>query len=386
MSKRTAVGDAALDRFLILCLRARRDSEARHAVRAAVARRGWTWEDFLRIARREALAPLLRQALHGAPFLPPFVRQALDACYYETLAQNLLLERELQALLQRFRQVGVPTVLLKGIALVHTVYQDIALRPMVDLDLLVWHRDLATASRVLRDAGYVPVHMEPRAGATFAYESEIAFAKPGAVETVVELHWSLFDSPYYQHKLPIAWFWQTAVAAEVDGTSVLTLGPEAQLLHLCGHLVLHHAGRGLLWHWDVVEFLHRFGHQLDWTTLLTRAREYELVLPLQRTLPRLARVWAAPVPASVLARLQALEPSEREVYVLNQLHTGAHSVGQRFWTDLTHLPGWRQRLRFAWHHLFPSRAYMEHRYRVPHPWLVPLYYPYRWFRGVRSLF
>lgn len=386
IESQTPIGDASVDRFLILCLQGRRDPAARDAARAMVARQTWTWEDFLHAVQSEALGPLLRQALKGEPFVPPPVRQELDKCYYQVLAQNLLLERELEALLRGLHEAGVSTTLLKGAALIHTVYADIALRPMADLDLLVQRRDLAAALRVLEHAGYTPVHIEPRPGATFAYESEIALAKSGAIETVVELHWSLFDSPYYQHKIPMKWFWQTAIATEVGGAPALTLGPEAQLLHLCGHLVLHHAGRELLWLWDIVEVVHHFRAQLDWTTLLTRAQAYDLVLPIRQTLPRLASEWGAPIPASVLEQLSVLEPSEREVHVFNQLHTETRPVGQRFWSDLTHLPSWRQRLRFAWHHLFPSPTYMRHRYRVPRLLLVPLYYPYRWFRGLRSLF
>ena len=48
------------------------------------------------------------------------------------------------------------------------------------------------------------------------------------------------------------------------------------------------------------------------------------------------------------------------------------------------LSRWSERLGYAWTHLFPSAAYMRQRYDIPHPLLLPLYYPYRWFRGLRS--
>jgi hypothetical protein len=48
------------------------------------------------------------------------------------------------------------------------------------------------------------------------------------------------------------------------------------------------------------------------------------------------------------------------------------------------MPGWRQRVRFARTNLFPSAAYMRQRYQIKHPLLLPLYYPYRWLRGLRG--
>jgi len=60
------------------------------------------------------------------------------------------------------------------------------------------------------------------------------------------------------------------------------------------------------------------------------------------------------------------------------------ATGRRFWSDLRAIPGWRQRLRFARTHLLPSAAYMRRRYGIAHPLLLPLYYPYRWLRGLRG--
>jgi hypothetical protein len=41
----------------------------------------------------------------------------------------------------------------------------------------------------------------------------------------------------------------------------------AQLLHLAGHLELHHASASWLWLYDIAARLHKFGASLDWDFL-----------------------------------------------------------------------------------------------------------------------
>ena len=40
--------------------------------------------------------------------------------------------------------------------------------------------------------------------------------------------------------------------------------------------------------------------------------------------------------------------------------------------------------RYAWANLVPAPAYMRERYAISHPALLPAYYPYRWFVGLRE--
>ncbi len=214
-------------------------------------------------------------------------------------------------------------------------------------------------------------------------ENEVALRGDRAV---VEVHWSLLDSPYYQSHLPTEWFWQTAQPLCIRAQPALALGPEAQLLHLCAHLLLHHGGDPprLLWLHDIAAVLHRYGELIDWEVLLQQAQACDLVLPLQQLLPRVAREWSLSLPVAVLQRLAALRPSRTEVKVLSLLTSTRRPVIQRFWTDLRTTPTWPRRLRYALQSLFPSPSYMQRRYGVRHSALVPLYYPYRWYVGVRE--
>ena len=170
---------------------------------------------------------------------------------------------------------------------------------------------------------------------------------------------------------------------DVKGNPAWILVPELQLLHLCGHLVLHHEGDELLWLNDVAEFVARYRDRLDWDVVLAEAQALDLVLALQRTLTVGAATLAAPVPSLILERIRALRPSRAEVAVVRRLTDRDRSMAARLWLDLTTMGSWAERVAFARTRLFPSTAYMKARYGVSHPVLVALAYPYRWLIGLR---
>jgi len=382
-----AAPDQAVRRFLRLCLRGRWDPTAFEAARTLAAHGDFDWDVLYQIARAEHLAPLLYHLVHGQHVVPPPVEQYLRRVHADSASCNMFRLHELEDMVHHLAAEGVAVILLKGVALTETVYGRIPMRPMRDLDLLVRRADVPTALRVLAAIGYAPVGVEPHAGADVAYENEVLLCKPGLIGVLLEVHWSLFDSPYYQQRLPMDWFWQTALSVRMGSTPALVLGPEAQILHLCGHLLLHH-GSGdepeLLWLHDVAEVMAFYQEQIDWQQVLARAQAYDLVLPVQQVLTRVADEWSAPIPADVLKQLSVLFPSRDEVRIFNWLTAEQRPVAQRFGVDLASMPSWQQRLRYAWINLFPSPAYMRHRYHIPRPFLVPLYYPYRWLLGLRS--
>ncbi len=374
-------------RFMCLCLQGRRDPVALQAARDLAAREDLDWEALPDAIRAAGLEPLIYHIARDQDLLPPLVKQEIRLRYFQNARRNWLLFRELEDVLRRLTAESVPVILLKGAALAEAIYGNAAVRPMGDMDLLVRREDVPATLRVLAALGYETGHAETRSGDTITYENEVLLSKQGHAEAPIEVHWSLFDSPYYQHALSMDWFWQTALPARIRNVSTLVLGPEAQLLHLCGHLLLHHGGGGsrLLWLHDVAEVITFYGEQLDWDEVLAQAQACDLVLPVQQILTRVNEEWHALIPPAVLEQLGDLRPSRDEERVFAWLTAAHRPVARRFWADLASMPGWGARVRFAWRNFFPSADYMQHRYDIPYRLLAPLYYPYRWWLGLRSV-
>jgi hypothetical protein len=345
------------------------------------AREHVVWSEILLLARTGGVAPLLYHTTRGQELLPPSVADKLRLAYFQTARANLVRLHELEHVLRSLSAANIPVILLKGIALADVVYGNVAVRPMSDIDLLVREANVAGALRALTTMGYRAI--PPR-----AYRCEVMLHKEEGRATPIELHWSLFVPFFYQHTLSEDWLWETALAVDIGDTSTWMLGPEAQLLHLCGHLMLHHGSTGTvrdLWLYDVAAVIDRYREVLDWEDMLRRAQTYGLVLALQRVLRRASDVWQPSIPSYVLERLDALKPSPEEQRAVSALTEPKRSASQSFLSELAALPAYGPRLRFVWRNLFPPPGYLEQIYGVPHRLLVPFAYPYRWLRALMSL-
>lgn len=378
--------ETSSSRFLHLCLRGRWDNTALEVAETIAAQSNFDWIALEGAIEAEGLAPLLHTILRGKNLLPPALEASLSLSYHRNACRNMLLFHHLTEVLQHLETAGVPAIVLKGAALAERVYGDIAVRPMSDLDLLVQPQRVAITRQTLGAIGYILSGIEMQRGYTEEFRSEETWTKKGLVDIHIDLHWRLISPLYYQHTLSTDWFWETALPVKINGANALVLGWEAQLLHLCAHLLLHHGGQGWLWGHDIAEVIHRQQTQLNWQQLLDRAQTCNLLLSLQQVLTHVAANWKVPIPTAILEQLHTLTPSPTEQRILTWIQAKHLTASLRsFLVDLIGAPTWKQRLRFAWNTLFPTRAYMQHRYSISTPRLTLLYYPYRWLRGLRRL-
>jgi len=373
------------EELLHLMLRGRWDPEALDEARALAMQNGLDWNSFLQASRTGGVSPLVYEAVRGQGLLPAPVEESLRLDYYGVARTNLLRFHRLEEVLRCLADAGIDVILLKGAALAEAVYGNLALRPMGDFDLLVHEEDVNGALHVLTELGYQRPYGEFRPGFIRAFRNQIMMSKAGDAETrPIEIHWRLLSPLHYQRAIPAGWLWQPAGAARLGTVPVHILSPEAQVLHLCGHLLQHGgceraSARQL---YDLAEVIVLYRERLDWDEVLARAQAYDLVLPLQEALSRAHGLWTLPVPPEVWEHLQRLRPSRDEAQAYALL-AGEGRVARQLWSGLASIPGWGLRLRYVWGNLFPSADYMLGQYRIPTPLLLPLYYPYRWLRGLR---
>lgn len=378
----STVSPLETEALLIRCLASRWDGVDSSETEQWASQVGIDWPAIVVFAKTEGVASLLFAAIRQWSTAPASVRQQLNADYTHTAMRNTLLLHELTRILRQFAASNIDVIVLKGAALAESLYGNIALRPMVDLDLLVQPHAVQQVMALLATEGYHSTAPEVHSGTQLLFENEVLMVKAARTPVAVEVHWSLLDSPHHQQHVDATWFWNSAQTTLITGAQAQVLGPEAQLLHLCAHLQLHHRGEGLLWRHDVAALLQQQATTLDWPTVCERAQEFDLVIPVQTIVLGVANQWGITLPPKVETMLLAMQPSQREQQVYGWLTAIERPVLQRFWSDLRMLPSWRQRLRYALLQLFPTPAYMAERYHLRTPLLLPLAYPYRWLLGL----
>ncbi len=334
------------------------------------------WPAVRRAAEKHGLLPLLYSALKAQgklAGLPPGMASELRLDYQRASLTVWQAYRELVPLLERLEAEGIPVILLKGIALAATLYDDAALRPLSDADILVSAEDMPRACAMLLESGYTTsaTTLDGLDGGPLA---ERSFVRHGTHPAKVDLHYHVTMFPYYAQHMPISWFWQRTATACIIGRPVSILAPEAQLMHLSLHFT-HHGGERLLWSYDFALLLARHGQDMDWQAISQAATAFGLVQDVHQALAQVREVWGQAIPAEAKAFLGELAPRfvERLAFKANRSPIwGLHVV----WYGLS-MSSLRGRIAFWRRALFPDAAYMREHYRISHSCLLPAYYLWR---------
>ena len=373
-------------KFIKSCLKSRWNPTALQHACSITEQAGFSWEELSEYALQESITPILYELLSNNDEMAAEKLFAFRNYYLDSAANNALLFQELKILLIKLRQVQIEVILLKGAALATQIYPNVAMRPMVDLDILVKPNDAPVLIKTLQSFGYRILRQEEKPGFTLNFENEISLYKQDSIPKIVEVHWSLFNSIYYQYKISNNWLWKSAVPVEIDSVPALMLDPIAQTLHLCGHLTIHHTGIGWLWTHDLAEVIMFYRDKMDWELLINLAQRYDLVLSLQSNLLAVKDIYGKIIPDEIIKKLNSISPSNSEYKYIQNLKSTQKTSGRTFLEDLNYLPDWRKKISFTFSSLFPTLAYMKVRYSFSNPLILPFFYVYRWYLGVTGLY
>jgi len=159
------------------------------------------WDALLPAAQRQGVAPLLYYRLQAAgqvQHLPAGAAQTLHLAFHRQWGKNQVRVQTLEHVLGLLAQVGIRPIALKGAGLVLTVYDELAVRPMDDVDLLVAPEEFRPALQQLLAHGGVATHDEPFDGAYELVTHHVALRFPAVSAVVVELHHQWLSLPARQ--------------------------------------------------------------------------------------------------------------------------------------------------------------------------------------------
>ena len=253
------------DRVLLVCIRA-----ARHWADPGDERvltdAGVDWKAVAEAAVWHRLAPLVYRGLtasEGLSAVPTAEADRLKALYVQNLLWHTRRAAELEEVLLAFASEGVDAMLLKGAALIDTVYENPAERQMADIDLLVREERMADADSILRGREFGPP-LEPE-DVERIHEAEAALPELSRGSLTLDVHDHLarkgsildFDT---------AGLWSRAQEGRWRSAPCLRPAPEDLLVHVCLHSLKQgvYSGHTLAHLVDVAGIVERFGPGLDW--------------------------------------------------------------------------------------------------------------------------
>lgn len=307
------------------------------------------WEALAEEARLHGVSGLLYTLLPDD--VPVGIRDTLRSDYQNQLAANVLYMQKLAQIVPALRSAGVRFAVVKGAALLATVYPDMGMRAMKDIDLLVHPEDANILKPVMQQLGWQEED-EDIAGTQFGerYRAETSFTRQeGSLMLRAEAH---LDIPgFYPRSRQTVW--QKVVSACGAGIDdIPVLHTSAHLNYLCAHFYYHHCGQGLKWLVDVALLVSQVQ---SWHDVVVDAYAFGTTRPVHLALHDAAKYLQIPVPQHIVETLRFL-PMPLSLRLLFEMckRPYLHYLGIRL-LDLYRAPNWHTRLGYIWRKLTAPR-------------------------------
>ena len=180
----------------------------------------------------QRLLPLLARRLGDVGPDDP-VRSLIRGIYRHAWVRSHRLWRDALPVFVELRERGIPVILLKGAALLHSYGNDWGARPMFDIDALVRPADVPAAFGVLETLGWTTEY-----DMTFDWIRSRAMTRRHGwgflrEDGRLDMHWHVLSESLGSHSDDA--FWDAAVPFETEGFTARTLAPADLLLHLLVH-------------------------------------------------------------------------------------------------------------------------------------------------------
>jgi hypothetical protein len=313
--------------------------------------------------------------------------------YYRNTAKNLWRLTRLKPLLASFDRARVPLLLLKGASLALSVYPEIGLREMSDVDLLVRPEQLEAANALLREAGYRAIDLAAidLAKPPREHLTTLDYRDPHNMKPAIHLHWHLINStvPHadYSRRIDLDGIWARAGRASLDGLSVMELSPDDAVLYLSEHAMrVSHSMSRLIWLADLAWLIHRKGSEVAWDSIERMASQWGICRLVAPPLKFVRNHLDVPIPDQVLRAFRSGRPSVGEWLFARCLQRSIRRPGISYVVHLALRRGLKAKARFIHQTLCPPRSALARHFSISQEQLTGWSYLSRWVvTATRSL-
>ncbi len=288
---------------LTLCCRTKLDAARSDLVAQHLADERLDWAYLVTLAGYHGVQPLLYCHLRGLDdrLLSEPHMTWLRGIVGARSAHSLVLIQELRRLAGVLEEERLPALAVKGAVLAESVYGGVAVRPFVDIDLVIRREDFVRLERLLERDGYGSKPLSPFQKSSYLYiHGQYTFWRRipslGAAQAFLDVHTAIMP-PGYSYSEDIEALLERSVTVPIAGRPVRTLGREDLLQVLCYHGFKNRWDR-LKYVCDLAELI-RASPTLNWTVVYDRMRAMHSRRVLRLGLLLAADVLGAPLPAWV---------------------------------------------------------------------------------------
>lgn len=335
----------------------------------------WEWLIADPVVGRLAPAAYLL-ARQGALRVPTDVRQELQKLYWRNKAQWMVRESHLKRVLGELAQAEVAVIPLKGAAFLGSLYKDIGLRGMSDIDILVRPKDFLRAVGMLEKLGFTACLHDERKTLqwleslpTVQLPSEISMSNGHGLG--IDIHQELV-SPWFRPAYQVEGdeLWGRSIpgpgARQGDGIDEEIpwsrfLSPDDTLGYLCLHEALH-GMRFLQGYVDADQWMRSLPEGWGWEGFIQLVNEWQIRSAAYHLLSFCRVFMDTPLPEGLLEWLDPGRLARWRVRMLitaESLLRDEKTPGRRYPTlvKLALIDSIPKMIKTLFHLAFPGRSY-----------------------------
>ncbi|MFA4852404.1 MAG: nucleotidyltransferase family protein [Bacteroidales bacterium] len=351
------------------------------------------WNSFTDMAIQNGVGQLIHKnfsSVNNFNLIPKGSLSRLKQTYYRSLSRNMILYEHFRNAVEAFSKEGISVIALKGIFLAETIYKDIGLRQMSDIDLLVKKEDIEKCRKLLLDMGYKYTELYK---SDFIKELDLLKHLPPLVlnGVSIELHTKIhLDTPDFS--VNIDDYWERSQQLTLSNMPVQSLSIEDLIQHLCLHLNDHfNEGNPQLYSIvDISEVIKKYHSKINWDFLSESCNLYNCSSIVFKYLLLIEKYFDVVIPDYILQKTDANIDVRTEKLFIYYLHHFRKDfplgIVNRNIEVFSNIRGFKNKTIYLLNDIFPSRTFMYRRYGIRKKYLLFWYYIIRLKTGVYRLF
>ena len=225
-----------------------------------------------------------------------------------TWTRNHRIFQRIQQTLPILHDGNVPTLLLKGAALIPLYYQDYGVRGMGDFDLLVPQTHFRCAVHLLVSNGWKPMHDRRVEYFDARFDREMHMVD--GEDNCLDLHCHVLDHNWA--KSSDYHFWEASVPAKIANVETRTLCPTDHLIHACVHGFHGKNLKPVTWVADAGIILRRASREIDWDRIAQISQDFGITLQVSEAMGYLRKTFDWKIPQAVLDSLRLCRVSRAD--------------------------------------------------------------------------
>lgn len=348
------------------------------------------WNYIISFVKQHGIAGLVYKNTINHPvrkYFPGHFLDNIERTYYQTIKLNTLLIHHYNNLLKYLNSNNIPVIPLKGIFMVNTVYDNIGLRPMGDIDLLIKNENIDIVKKHLINSAYL-TSINKRS--KYIDDLRINHHIPPLFKDKItfEIHYRLCSYPE-PYSSGIEEIWKRSINIQQKGKEFNILCVEDLIIYHCFHINKHlEAGKIRIGQFcDIPQILIKYKDKIDWERLYRFCRLYNLPGTVTQILHVCNYYFNLNIPGvynqSSFTRQQ--KTSEKKFYKIicgMKLKSRSNTCILR---NLKTIECFKDKIFYILFLILPPVEFMKGRYNIKKNYLAVFLYPYRFISGIFKL-